>query len=199
MKAPLVCIRRNQAKSSVIRIVLIAVVACVLQACASTPDINVNYDRSADFSAYRTFGFFDPLGTDAAGYQSLVTQALKSSARREMESRGYAYVESNPDLLVNFNARLAEKTDVDQMPVTAPMYMGYRRGLYGGWAGYQTTVDQYIEGTLNIDIVDAGKRQLVWEGTSTGRITSKQRANREAAIDAAVSEIFASYPFRAGQ
>ncbi len=184
---------------SLIRPFLLVIAVIALQACATTPKTTANYDKSTDFSAYRTFGFFDKLGTDAAGYQSLVTQTLKSSARREMESRGYAYSESSPDLLVNFNARLTDKTEVDQVPVAAPMYMGYRRGLYGGWSGYQTTVDQYTEGTLNIDIVDAGKRLLVWEGVAVGRISNKQRHDREAAIDAAVAEIFGKYPFRAGQ
>lgn len=176
-----------------------AIVLLALQACASTPNTTTTYDRSADFSAYRSFGFVEPLGTDAGGYSSLVSQTLKAATRREMESRGYSYAVSNPDLLINFNARLADKTKVDQTPVGAPMYMGYRRGLYGGWAGYQTTVDQYTEGTLNIDLVDANKRQLVWEGVSVGRISNKQRENREAAIDAAVVEIFSKYPFRAGQ
>ena len=182
-----------------IRSFLVAIaVLLVLQACASTPNATANYDHSADFSAYKTFGFFEKLGTDAAGYQSLVTQTLKSSARREMESRGYVYSETSPDLLINFNARLADKTDIDQVPIAAPMYMGYRRGLYGGWTGYQTTVDQYTEGTLNIDIVDAKKSQLVWEGTAVGRVTRKTQENREAAIAAAVAEIFSKYPFRAG-
>ena len=179
------------------RCMLILVVVLAIQACASTPHATANYDKGADFSTYRTFGFFDPLGTDVSGYESLVTQALKSSAQREMASRGYAYAETGADLLINFNARLAEKTDVDQVPVAAPLYMGYRRGLYGGWAGYQTMVDQYTEGTLNIDIVDAKKRQLVWEGTAVGRVTNKQRQDREAAIDGVVIEIFSKYPFRA--
>lgn len=182
---------------SIIRCVLLVVVAIAIQACASTPRTTADYDRNADFGSYRTFGFFEPLGTDVAGYESLVTQTLKSSTRRELESRGYAYAETGADLLVNFNARLAEKTDIDQVPIAAPLYMGYRRGRYGGWAGYQTTVDQYTEGTLNIDIVDAKKRQLVWEGTAVGRVTGKQRQNREAAIDAVVSEIFSKYAFRA--
>lgn len=180
------------------RFFLLAIALLVLQACASTPKATANYDRSADFSTYRTFGFVDKLGTDAAGYESLVTQTLKASTRREMQSRGYTYAATNPDLLVNFNARLADKTRVDQVPASPPMYMGYRRGLYGGWGGYQTTVEQYTEGTLNIDLVDAGKRQLVWEGVAVGRITNQQPQNREAKLDAAVVEIFSKYPFRAG-
>ena len=171
----------------------------LIAACASAPTIESNYDHSANFAAYRTFGFFSPLGTDKAGYATLVTQALKDATRREMEARGYTYSEANPDLLLNFNAKLAKQVQVSQIPMGPPMgYYGYRGGFYGGWGGYYTDVDQYTEGTLNIDLVDAARRQLVWEGVAIGRVTEKHRENREAAINAAVAEIFKKFPARTG-
>ena len=179
-----------------LRCLLPMILALAASACATGPEIRANYDHSADFSAYRTFGYFDKPGTDKAGYESLVTQTLKSATRREMEARGYTYAATDPDLLLNFNGRLARHTKVTQY--AAPMYYGYRVG-YGGWGGYQTYVDQYTEGTLNVDIVDAGRKQLVWEGVAIGRVSDEQRQNREATLSAAVAELFAKYPFRAGQ
>ncbi|TQM12117.1 uncharacterized protein DUF4136 [Pseudoxanthomonas sp. 3HH-4] len=175
---------------------LLVLAALILCACATGPKVSADYDRAADFSAYRTFGFFEPLGADTAGYETLVTQTLKSAARREMESRGYAYRVSGADLLINFSAKLAQQTRVSQVPAPMPMYYGYRRGLYGGWGGYETHVDQYMEGTLNIDIVDARRKQLVWEGVAVGRVRDKATDQREADINAAVAEVFMQYPFR---
>lgn len=186
-------------KSPILRIVLLAgVAATALAGCATGPKITADYDRSANFAAYRSFGFYQPLGTDQAGYESLITQTLKAAARQEMESRGYAYAETGADLLVNFNAKLEQQTRVSQTP--APMYYGYRRGFYSGWGGYpyETHVDQYVEGTLNVDIVDAQRKQLVWEGVAVGRVGKKTQEERQTAIRAAVAEIFAKYPFRAG-
>lgn len=180
---------------------LLAFSVWALASCATSPmSITADYDRSADFRAYRTYGFFEPLGTDAAGYESLVTQTLKSAAQREMEARGYAYAATDADLLINFNAKLAQQTRVSQTPAPPPMYYGYRRGYYGGWGGYgyETRVDQYVEGTLNIDIVDAKRKQLAWEGVAVGRVARKSQEDRQAAIRAAVTEIFAKYPFEAG-
>lgn len=182
-----------------LRMLLLAgMAAIVLAGCATGPKITADYDRTANFAAYRSFGFYQPLGTDQAGYESLITQTLKSAARQEMEARGYTYTETGPDLLINFNARLAQQTQVSQTPT--PMYYGYRRGFYGGWGGYgyETRVDQYVEGTLNIDIVDAQRKQLVWEGVAVGRVTRKTQEERQTAILAAVAEIFAKYPFKAG-
>jgi hypothetical protein len=173
-------------------------VAIALGGCASGPETRANWDKSVDFAQYRSFAFFEKLGTDEAGYQSLITQQLKASTRRELEARGYTYSEAKPDLLVNFNASLAQQTRVTQSPTMYPGYYGYRYGYYGGWAGYQTRVDQYMEGTLNIDLVDAARKQLVWEGVAVGRVSEKENVDRTAAIDAAVREIFTKYPFRAG-
>jgi hypothetical protein len=184
-----------------IHTLLLVLAGWMLASCATSPvSTTADYDRSADFSAYRTFGFFEPLGTDTAGYESLVTQTLKSATQREMEARGYTYAATGADLLINFNARLAQQTRVSQTPAPPPMYYGYRRGYYGGWGGYgyETRVDQYVEGTLNIDIVDAQRKQLVWEGVAVGRVTKKSQEDRQAAIRAAVAEIFSKYPFKAG-
>ncbi|MET1161972.1 MAG: DUF4136 domain-containing protein [Pseudoxanthomonas sp.] len=180
---------------------VLGLAAVVLASCATGPKVSTDYDRSADFSAYRTFGFFEQLGTDTAGYESLITQTLKAAARREMEARGYTYAESGADLLINFNAKLAQQTRVTQTPAPRPMDYGYRRGFYSGWGpsyGYDTHVDQYVEGTLNIDVVDARRKQLVWEGVAVGRVKDRPAEDRQAAINAAVAEIFSKYPFRAG-
>lgn len=186
---------------SLIKIMLLVVVAAVAVAgCATGPKITADYDRNVNFAAYRSFGFYQPSGTDQAGYESLITQALKAATRQEMEARGYAYAETGADLLVNFNAKLAQQTRVSQTPAPVPVYYGYRRGFYGGWGGYaqETHVDQYVEGTLNVDIVDAQRKQLVWEGVAVGRVGKKTQEERQTAIRAAVAEIFAKYPFKAG-
>ena len=183
---------------SFMRIALLLLTAWLLASCATGPKVSSDYDHSANFAAYRSFGFYEPLGTDQAGYESLITQTLKTAVRTEMESRGYVYSESGADLLVNFNGRLAQRTNVSQTPT--PVYYGYRRGVYGGWSGYayETRVDQYVEGTINVDLIDAQRKQMVWEGVAVGRVTNKTQEERQAAIRAAIAEIFAKYPFKAG-
>ena len=104
------------------RIILLSLLALLLAACSSGPTVRSERDASAVFSGYATFGFFEPVGTDKAGYETLVTQALKTATRREMEARGYRFAEAGADLLVNFNAQLADRTHVQPraMPVPPP-------------------------------------------------------------------------------
>ena len=77
--------------------------------------------------------------------------------------------------------------------------MHYGRGGYGTWGGYSmamspTEVVQRTEGTLGIDVVDAARLQLVWEGAATARITESMQKNREQVIRDAVADIFARFP-----
>jgi hypothetical protein len=169
-----------------------------LSACASGPDVRALSDPSANFAQYQTFGFADPLGTDRAGYQSIVSQQLKATTRRELEGRGLRYDPASPQLLVNFSAKLDDKMRVTTTPepVMAPGYYGYRRGFYQPWPMYteRTDVTQYQEGTLTIDVVDAARKQLVWEGTVTKSVTSKDMKDVGAALDSAVTAAFAKFP-----
>jgi hypothetical protein len=179
-----------------------AAALAALAGCATGPDIRTDYNRTADFSAYRTFGFVARPGTDRQGYESLTTQYLKTAVQREMTARGYRYTQQSPDLLVNFNARLRQKVVSDPAPMPPPGYMGYyayRGGMYGPWPGYGFYNDTYVytEGTLNIDLVDARKNQLVWEGVAQGDASRVDPQDSQPALDAVVTQIFAKYPFRA--
>ena len=169
-----------------------------LGGCATGPDVRVDYDRTANFSTYKTFAFASPLGTDRGGYQSIVSQRLKAATQREMEARGMRLDPAAPQLLVNFSTALSDKLRVSRTPtVTMGLgYYGYRGGLFSVWPLYadQTSVSQYREGTLNIDVVDAARKQLVWEGVVTDSVTQQMQDDVPGAVDAAVKAAFARYP-----
>jgi len=175
-----------------------------ISGCASGPNVMTDYDKSADFGSYKTYNFVKGAGPDYGEYQSLFTKFVLEAVTVEMEKRGYTKSD-NPDLLVNFGAKLDDKIDV--RTTSAPMaggYYGYRAGAYryGAWGGYgyatETQVSQYTEGTFNIDIIDNKRRQLVWEAVGIGKITDKKRENLEETIKSAVPVYFSGYPFVAG-
>jgi hypothetical protein len=179
-----------------------AVLALALAACSSGPNIRTDVDPAANFAGFETFGFFDPLATDKAGYSTLLTARLKDAARRELEARGYRYDQASPDLLVNFNVNVVDKTEVSSTPSMSAGYgyYGYRAGMYGAWSGYpyDVTTTNYKQGTLTIDAVDAERKALVWQGVAEGRIKKEVMKNPAPAIDAAVAQIFQSFPSRGG-
>src|SRR5476649_2424427 len=58
-----------------------------LAGCAPTPTLHSDYDRGADFSSYRTYAYANPVGTDKAGYSSLITLHFKTAIDAEMSAR----------------------------------------------------------------------------------------------------------------
>ena len=186
-------------------VALFSAAVLLLSACASKPSIQSDYDHTVDFSQYSTYGFFNPMGIENPNYSSIYGSIFRSAISREMESRGYTKSD-NPDLLINVSGRLQDKTRVTTTsdPYMSGGYYGYRRGRYGAWGGYgygtTTHVSNYTEGTVNVDMVDRAQKRMVWEGVAVGRV-QESRTNEEtrANINAGIKEMFAGYPFRAGQ
>ncbi len=173
----------------------------LLAACATGPRISSDSDPSADFSRYRTFSFYRPLAIEEHGYATLTSGRIKAAARAQMESRGYVYSENAPDLWINLNAYLQEKTDVVSTPeVDYDYYYSYRARRYVAvpyWRD-RAQVYRYTEGTLNVDVVDARANRLVWTGVAVGRAGRDAPERRAEKIDSAMADIFARYPYRAG-
>jgi hypothetical protein len=177
--------------------------AAALSACASGPEIRTHADPTAQLSSYRSYGFVAEPGTNRAGYSTPVTSYFMQAIRREMDARGYRYTATAPDLLVNFSANAIERAEVRTQRAPGygySGYYGYRRGLYavpvaGPIAEVETV--HYKVGTANVDVVDAARKQLIWEGVAEGRLSNKVMANPEPAISAAITDMFAQFPGRA--
>lgn len=189
-------------KSTGMRTALNGLLSCVLviglAACASGPDIRVDGDPNVNISGYNTFGFFKSVSTDAAGYSTILTTRLKDATRRELEKRGYTYKDTDAELLVNFNVNVINKSEIYSTPSTGMGYgyYGYRSGMYGAWSGYPQDIEtrNYRQGTLDIDVVDAAKKALVWQGVAEDRVTKKMSENPGATLDSIVTQILAGFP-----
>ncbi len=176
--------------------------AAALAGCASPPKVLSDYDKAADFGRYRTYGFVAQVAADSTEFKSLALQTMQGAAARQMELRGYTRSDS-PDLVINFRGKVEEKADVESVP--APYYGpgwgygGWYGAPYGGWGGTQVTTHRYNVGTIELDIVDREKRQAVFQSSISDVVTKEMMKDREATLNAAVTRLFARYPFVAGQ
>ena len=186
------------------RVILVLITFALMTACASSTKIHSDYDHSVDFSQYKTYGYYSPMGIENPNYSSLLGQMFRDAIDTQMKQRGYVE-SSNPDVLFNVSARMEDKTRVTT--TSDPMmhgggYYGYRGGMYDPWGGYgygtSTHVSQYTQGTVNIDMVDPRMKRMLWEGVAIGRVNEKNDNLREDVMTG-VAEMFAGYPFRAGQ
>jgi len=182
----------------------LAAASLVVASCASGPEVRADYDHSADFGKYRTYGFISQSTLSPIGgpdFKSLALQAIQSAAAREMESRDYK-ASPTPDLLLDFNGKLEERTDIE----TTPGGMYGAGGGYGGWYGapwggygQEVRTRHYKVGTLVMDIVDREKRRSVYQGGVEGIVSTEMLRNPQASLTDAVARVFEGYPFVAGQ
>lgn len=172
-----------------------------LTACATGPTIRTDFDPEANFGNYKTWAFYQPIAMEESGYSTFLTDHIKANIRREMQARGYIYDQASADLRVNFQGIVQQRTNVYSVPQTDYQYFyNYRSRRYVAvpvWYD-QTIVNQYREGTLTVDLVDAARNRLVWTGAAIGRVTRKAPQEQAQDADRAIAEIFLRYPYQAG-
>jgi hypothetical protein len=183
-------------KAACARLSLLALAALLLAGCESGPQVRSITEPGANLSIYRTYSFTSQPGTNRGGNVTPLTTFFETAIAREMNARGYQQVDSGGDLLVNFNARVTEKTDIQSTPGPAYGYgyYGYRGGLY---AGSEVQTVRYKVGTANVDVVDAKRKVVVWEGVAERELTDDVMKNPQPAVDGAVAKMFTQFPGRA--
>jgi len=185
--------------TTTIRACAVGIIAGSLFACASTPKTFSNAAPDFDLTQHSTFGFYDNPATDNGDYESMVSSFLKVAIAQEFDRRGLSYTDDAPELIVNFYINTKEKVKSRSVP-TSGGYYSYRDPFYDPWggygvhSGYETRIEQYTEGTLNIDVVNAKTKKLVWEGAGVGRVTDSKLNNLEQTIDSSVAAIFSNFP-----
>ncbi len=77
----------------------------------------------------------------------------------------------------------------------APYYIGQRNYH---WQATDIPVGSYQAGTATIELVDAARKELVWQGTTTS-VLSHTPARASKQIDKGVADVFARFPVPARQ
>jgi len=175
---------------------LIVVALITIAACAGGPRIITNSAPDFSVTNYQTFGFLQPLSSDRGNVRSLISTHLIEAATRQLEMSGLRFSDSNPDLLVNF---MVSTRETIQTRPSSSVGVHHGRGRYGTWGGYSmsmstTEIVQRTEGTIDVDIIDASRNQLVWEGAAAGRVTDSTRRNLQDTVNRAITDIFAQFP-----
>ena len=177
-----------------------AVAALTLAGCASV-DTDYDYDESADFVALKTWAWIESPKAEAGGqYQldGLNETRIRNALSSQLASLGMKQVPAaEAHVLVNYLTQVEKKIDVDTFYSDFGYYpySRYRGPAWGVGVHADTRVREYKEGTLIVDIVDAGSKSLVWRGTGTGVLKKNQTpSERTERIQQVVGAIFEGYP-----
>jgi len=175
-----------------IKLLSIAVLLAMITSCVSVR-VASDYDKDANFNSYKTFAFFKA-GIDKAEISDLDKRRILRAIEVELTAKGFTKSE-DPDLLISIFTKSREKVNVHNY--------GYSPYGYGwGWSPWYwnnyNSISRSTEGTLYIDLIDASKKELVWQGIGRGYI-SQSMQKKEARIKEFVMKIMEKYPPGAGQ
>lgn len=167
----------------------------MLSSCGSSITVYSDFDKSADFSQYKTYAF-NKKAIDKVQISSLDKKRILQAIETELDKKGMTKSE-NPDLTIGIFTKEKEQVDVTTSYFGGwggfgyPYRWGFGYNPYN-WGGYPY-VNTAIEGKLFIDFVDTKKNELVWQGEGVGYLT-KNRSKKEAIINDFVIKILMQYP-----
>ncbi len=151
--------------------------------------VATDYDRNANFNTYKTFAFFKT-GIDKAEISDLDKRRILRAIETELMAKGFTKSE-NPDMLVSLFTKSQQRVDVYN---NAWGWGGWGWGPGWGWGwNMQPSVSTRTEGVLFIDLIDAKKKELVWQGQGTGWL-SQNMEKKEERIKEFVNKILEQYP-----
>lgn len=163
----------------------------VVSSCTSVR-VASDYDKNANFNDYKTFAFFKT-GIDKAEISDLDKRRILRAIEAELLAKGFTKSE-NPDMLVSLFTKSREKVNIYNNGWGPYGYgWGWSPWYWGGFGYGGTSVSTSTEGVLYIDLIDAKKKELVWQGMGTGYL-SKNMEKKEERIKEFVSKIMEKYP-----
>jgi hypothetical protein len=177
----------------------------LLSSCSSGLTVRSEIDPGVDFSRYKTYNFFDPMGIEGGYNSPIFGEHYREAIGGEMNRRQYRMAEK-PDLLINVTIRSDDK--VKMRSYTAPYatgaYYGRPGGAYGGSAlgvgvstGSRATMT--TEASVFIDLVDFSQQRVVWQGVTVVDVNDKVALQLRDAIFTSVNKVMAEYPHTAGR
>jgi hypothetical protein len=169
------------------RTMLTTIGVLALATVAHAGNVRTQADDQYDFSRLKTFSA--SIGTKWGNEMS--EKRVLAEVEKALEAKGWQKVpESEADARVVVHGATENKVRLDTF------YDGWGGWGYRGWGGMSsstTNVSEYRQGTLLVDVFDAGQRQLVFRGTAEDELSDKTEKNVKK-IENATKKMFKDFP-----
>src|SRR5271157_4144298 len=156
-----------------------------LGVAAFAQDVQFDYNRSANFNAYKTYQWVDYKPVQVG--DELLDQDIKRAVDEQLAGKGLRRVESGGDLLVGYQAGISQEKQFDSFGS-------------GGWGDTRVTSSTIDIGKLVIGLFDPATKQLVWRGSASKTLDIKKDPDKNYRnLEKAMAKLFKNYPPGAGK
>ena len=160
-----------------------------LGVAAFAQEVQFDYNRSANFSAYKTYNWIDYRRVEPG--DQLLDQDIKRAVDAQLAGKGLRRVDSGGDLVVGYQAGISQEKEFDSIGA----------GGWGGWGGPfgwgngRVTTSTIDVGKLTIGLFDPATKQLVWRGAASKTLNiSKDPDKNYRNLEKAMAKLFRNYP-----
>lgn len=179
------------------KILRIVVPLSLMAICGFAQDIRYNFDRSADFTKFRTFKWVQI--KDSHAVDQLTDQQLKSAIEAELAKKGLVKAQGDDaDLWIAYQVAIAQEKEFSSYSTDFGYGAGWGRGWYGGGMGSTMTSGQTSTihiGEVGVDMYDPATKKLVWRGSATKELDPKAKPDkRQKNITKGTAKLFKNYP-----
>jgi hypothetical protein len=155
---------------------------------ASAQQVKTDYDRSAEFSQYKTYSWEQVKTKD-----TLDVDRIKSAVNAALAAKGWTQVDSGGDVSVVAMEITQKQQTLNTFYDGFGGGWGWRRFGGGGFGEATTTTETYKVGTLVVDLFDTKTKKLLWRGTSSDTLSNNSEKNIKN-LDKGVEKLFKQFP-----
>ena len=167
--------------------ILLLLASATLGLASCSPfQVKSDYAETANFNTYKTY----KLRIDDLKLNDIDKDRVLNEVSKQLQTKGMSVSES-PDLIVNVKANHKKVQDI-QGSRPYGMY-GWGGPFSYGFGMQRTWTQNYTQGALIIDLIDARTQKLVWQGSGSG-ISVDSPKSKQKQIPEIVNEIMANYP-----
>jgi len=181
--------------------VVVSILVSLVGTSAAGEKIHVNYDKSLDFTKFKTYGWA-PHGAVA---HPMLALDLVGAIEQELNSRGMTKVATNPDIIIAVYGAVDSEVSMTSnnpiynatggIPPFDPSMTSPGNSLY--WDGYygNSTVVVY-PGQLVVDLVDFKNKKLVWRAVAKEAVSQNNPDKLESEVNNTITKMFKDYPVK---
>lgn len=180
--------------------ILILAIGLLLGRSAFAQKVKVEYDHEVDCSKLRKYDWkehpFLKTHPESARF-TVGADLVRSDANEILMKRGYQPVDVDPEFHITQFITARTGQDIHSVPVSASPNAYMFPGSWYTWSGawftaWDTVVENYLEGILLLDIVDAKTNKLLWRAACKEKIEDMSERHKD--IEDVVKKALKSFP-----
>jgi Domain of unknown function (DUF4136) len=169
-------------------VVFLLIGMIVFAGTASAQQVKTDFDRSANFTQYKTYSWEQVKTKDA-----LDAGRIKSAVNAALAAKGWTQVDSGGDVSIVAMEITKNQQTLNTFYDGFGGGWGYRRFGGGGFGEATTTTDTYKVGTVVVDLFDTKTKQLIWRGSESDTLSNNSDKNIKN-LDKGVEKMFKKFP-----